>query len=229
LAASVVLHAALFLLLPAGTFGGAREAPVSRSLAWQERVVDARAAEFDPVVTEEPPPPPEDLPLEALPPPVEETLEEDVEVEPEPSFPSLPTEPPGPGLLPDPARLAGVPVRRPPVFPAVPAGPVAASPRAPPVASRPVAHAPARRAGPLRPTVRARPAYPPDLQRAGIEGVAVVRVVVEEDGTVSDASIARTSGHAGFDEAAVASLRAWRFEPPGRRVRTDVSVRFRLT
>lgn len=58
------------------------------------------------------------------------------------------------------------------------------------------------------------PSYPTASRRLGEEGTVVVRVVVGTDGRVVRASIARSSGSARLDEAALKrALVAWRFVP----------------
>lgn len=58
--------------------------------------------------------------------------------------------------------------------------------------------------------------YPEDLWDAGVEGETVLRLFVTPAGTVDSTAVERTSGHAGFDEAAVAGARELRFEPARR-------------
>ena len=81
--------------------------------------------------------------------------------------------------------------------------------------------APEPAAPPVLPDVRARPvvgacpgpAYPGRERRLGVEGVVEVLVRVAADGTVESAEVAATSGAVALDEAAVAAVCAWRFEP----------------
>ena len=77
------------------------------------------------------------------------------------------------------------------------------------------------------------PAYPRLARRAQWEGVAVCRITVSPEGDVTRVSIARSSGYEILDEAALAALRTWRFEPGLRKsVAAEVallhSVRFQL-
>jgi TonB family protein len=127
---------------------------------------------------------------------------------------------------PEASRLLGLGARRPSVGPSPPA-PAAAPPPPAPAPSARVAAPPVRRAA-LRAVFRSKPAYPPDLERAGIEGAPLVRLLVTPQGLVADASLAESSGYAAFDAAAVEAVRAWRFEPPGRLAQAEVRVRFRL-
>lgn len=64
---------------------------------------------------------------------------------------------------------------------------------------------------------RFQPAYPPASRRAGEAGSVVVSVLVGADGRVADADVARSSGYARLDSAAVRqALSAWRFRPATR-------------
>ena len=56
------------------------------------------------------------------------------------------------------------------------------------------------------------PVYPPEAKTQGIEGVVVLRLVIDEKGDVVEASVAQAAGH-GFDEAALAAARKLKFEP----------------
>jgi TonB family protein len=73
--------------------------------------------------------------------------------------------------------------------------------------------------GVIRPEViessRVIPVYPEEAQRAGLEGLVVLKVVIDERGRVGDVEVMRSVGH-GFDEAAVAAVRQWKFRPATR-------------
>jgi TonB family protein len=56
------------------------------------------------------------------------------------------------------------------------------------------------------------PVYPPEAKAQGLEGVVVLRLVIDEKGDVVEASVAEGAGH-GFDEAALAAARKLKFEP----------------
>ncbi len=91
------------------------------------------------------------------------------------------------------------------------------------------------------PTTRARPAprlklvsrpslmryYPEQARRDGLEGEALVEIVVDATGAVSKATLVRSSGHAILDRQAIRVLYAYRFEP-GAGGRARVPVNFRL-
>lgn len=56
------------------------------------------------------------------------------------------------------------------------------------------------------------PEYPPDAKAQGLEGEVVLRLVIDENGEVVEATVSEGAGH-GFDEAAIAAARKLRFEP----------------
>lgn len=96
------------------------------------------------------------------------------------------------------------------------------------------AAAPKRIAAP-RLLAKTEPLYPEEARRAGAEGTVTVRIEIKENGQPGDIAIARSSGRASFDAAAVEAIRSWRFVPAqeadsGQAVRcyTTVSVVFRL-
>jgi periplasmic protein TonB len=58
--------------------------------------------------------------------------------------------------------------------------------------------------------------YPEDLWDAGVEGETLLRVRVNTEGAVDTAVVERSSGHPGFDSAAVAGAYELRFEAATR-------------
>ena len=75
-------------------------------------------------------------------------------------------------------------------------------------------------------------AYPVHARADEVEGDVGVEIVVDREGRVVDARVARPAGH-GFDEAALVAVRSYRFSPAQRegravRVRMPWSVQFRL-
>jgi len=75
-------------------------------------------------------------------------------------------------------------------------------------------------------------AYPAGARSDDVEGDVGVEIVVDREGRVIDARVARPAGH-GFDDAALAAIRRYRFSPAQRdghavRVRMPWSVQFRL-
>jgi RNA polymerase sigma factor (sigma-70 family) len=74
-------------------------------------------------------------------------------------------------------------------------------------------------------TRRPAPAYPADLRAAEIGGSVVVSFVIDATGKVQDAKAVKSTHH-GFEEAAIAAVKEWQFEPGrkgGRMVNTRVT------
>jgi protein TonB len=66
------------------------------------------------------------------------------------------------------------------------------------------------------PAYQPKPTYPAFARRLGHEGRVVIRVQVLSSGAVATASIERSSGYAVLDEAALATIKRWRFRPAHR-------------
>ncbi|MDF1701420.1 MAG: TonB family protein [Planctomycetota bacterium] len=106
-----------------------------------------------------------------------------------------------------------------------------------PTAARPVARRPVQARPAAQPRGRtklklvSRPSllsyYPAEARRQGIEGEALVEILVDASGTVTRATLVRTSGSALLDRQALKVMYAYRFEP-GARGRARVPVSFRL-
>ena len=60
------------------------------------------------------------------------------------------------------------------------------------------------------------PEYPAEARRDHQEGRAVVSVLVGEDGSVESCSIEQSTGYASLDQAALAAVARWRFQPARR-------------
>ena len=56
-------------------------------------------------------------------------------------------------------------------------------------------------------------AYPLELWDEGVEGTALLRLLVNEEGAVDSVEVVESSGHEGLDEAARTGARELRFEP----------------
>jgi TonB family protein len=66
--------------------------------------------------------------------------------------------------------------------------------------------------GPMAPPRRVgNPVYPPEAKAAGIEGVVIAEIVVNEQGGVTEAKVIRSIPL--LDEAALAAVRTWQYEP----------------
>ncbi|MCJ7451091.1 MAG: energy transducer TonB [Steroidobacteraceae bacterium] len=60
------------------------------------------------------------------------------------------------------------------------------------------------------------PIYPPRCLRSGAEGVVKVRVLVGEDGSPQEVTLAKSSGDSALDESALMAVRDWIFVPAMR-------------
>jgi TonB family protein len=70
--------------------------------------------------------------------------------------------------------------------------------------------------------------YPPEAERAGLTGAVTLELIVDADGRVTDATVLAPAGH-GFDEAALAAVRQFRFAPgmaDGKPVPVKVTYRY---
>lgn len=70
------------------------------------------------------------------------------------------------------------------------------------------------------------PEYPEEARRAGIEGLVILEVGIDQGGRVFDVTVIQAAGH-GFDEAAVAAMKQSIFHP-ARRGSEPVAVRLRI-
>lgn len=61
-----------------------------------------------------------------------------------------------------------------------------------------------------------KPSYPPAALRQGIEGRVLVRVLVDANGQPAAVELAESSGSRLLDDAALETLRRWRFQPARR-------------
>ncbi len=71
------------------------------------------------------------------------------------------------------------------------------------------------------------PLYPAEAVAARVEGKAFVRIAVGEDGVPSNIMLEKSSGNSALDQAALAAVRDWRFEPircNGKAVQSPVVV-----
>lgn len=89
---------------------------------------------------------------------------------------------------------------------ATPAGSDAADSGGKAEASAPARYDVATLANPL-------PPYPLLARRRGLEGVAVLRAHVDDSGRCTELKLAHSSGHQVLDDAALRTVRDWRFQP----------------
>ena len=107
--------------------------------------------------------------------------------------------------------------------------PLPASPNA--IAATAAVAAPARD---LKTKTRVEPTYPPAARRAGEEGTVRLRILVDERGVPREVQVAKGSGFARLDQAAVDAVRKWRFAAATNGSQsitawTQVSITFKLT
>jgi len=79
-----------------------------------------------------------------------------------------------------------------------------------------------------------KPAYPPWAERQRVTGLAVLELLVDENGAVQEVKVLRgIKPDLGLDAAAVAAVRTWRYKPATHggvrvKVRTTVAIAFKL-
>ena len=61
-----------------------------------------------------------------------------------------------------------------------------------------------------------KPRYPESARRRGIEGTALLKMRITEQGRVEDVQVERSAGHPDLDESAMEAVRRWRFNPARR-------------
>ena len=120
---------------------------------------------------------------------------------------------PQPLAIADPTPSPNAPsgVTTPQLAPAPVATPVAAAPATPPAPS--AVQLPSSDADYLQ---NPRPPYPPISRRLNEQGKSMVRVLIGADGQPQRAEIAKSSGFARLDEAALATVMRWRYVPGKR-------------
>lgn len=79
------------------------------------------------------------------------------------------------------------------------------------------------------------PVYPSAARQAGLEGTVILRIHIAANGRPGEISVARSTGHAALDEAAITAVGKWQFVPAKDRVSgrtvactTTLPVSFRL-
>jgi protein TonB len=77
------------------------------------------------------------------------------------------------------------------------------------------------------------PTYPATARRLGLEGTALLGVLVDAKGRVGEVVVRRSAGHPDLDRAAADAIKQWQFEPARRgkeaiAMWVEVPVHFRL-
>jgi len=80
---------------------------------------------------------------------------------------------------------------------------------------------------------RVNPTYPLSAKEEGVQGTVQLRLRVEKNGSVSNVRVSKSSGDRRLNDAAVAAVKKWKYEPAvqngvPRAVDTFASVSFRL-
>lgn len=80
------------------------------------------------------------------------------------------------------------------------------------------------------PTKTAKPDYPTDLKREGVDGLVAVITVIDERGNVIDVAVKKSS-HAAFEKPAKDAIMRWKFTPAKKdgkavKVRVTIPVKF---
>ncbi|AIF49886.1 energy transducer TonB [Pelosinus sp. UFO1] len=57
------------------------------------------------------------------------------------------------------------------------------------------------------------PVYPSAARQAGLEGTVILKIQILANGRPGDIAVARSTGHAVLDEAAITAVEKWRFVP----------------
>lgn len=70
------------------------------------------------------------------------------------------------------------------------------------------------------------PVYPVEAKKAGIQGMVVLRVTIEKDGSVSNLKVVR--GNPELAKAALDAVRQWRYAPSEKALITEVDINFTL-
>ena len=237
---SVVLHVGLIAFVPAWSDHGPHVALASQTRAVRlvlppmprepepqpqpepipeapEPVPEPAPVEPPPVVPQfEPPPPIPDAPVIPEPPPVEPRVETQLEAEPPPIPEPIPETIPEPIPEPTPEPIPE-PVPEPEVIP-----PVEPPPEPPPEDLPPqpgdaeVDEAALEVQAVPDPAFAPRPKYPRKARVRKWQGTVWLEVDVDATGRPTRVSLHKSSGHGILDDAAIATVRTWKFKPGQR-------------
>jgi len=82
-----------------------------------------------------------------------------------------------------------------------------------------------------KPIETSSPEYPPSLLDSGMDGTAIITVIVKADGSVSNATI-KSADHPAFGKAAMDVIGSWRFSPAtkdGKAIDADITIPMEFT
>lgn len=80
------------------------------------------------------------------------------------------------------------------------------------------------------PVKTAKPNYPSDLKRDGVEGIVAISCVIDENGEVISSKVTKSS-NPGFEKSALDAISRWKFKPAkkdGKAVKVKVTIPFRF-
>lgn len=181
-----------------------------------------------------PPAPPPPVAAPAPPPPPPPPPEPEPDPEPEPTPEPKPKPKPQPKPQPQQPRPKQTPQRTDPKSTAVPQQPAKPGPVGP-QSTQPVQNAKPVMTPPAPSTSHSnpKPAYPELARKRGQEGLVRVRVEIDEGGNLLSVGVAESSGYKLLDDAAVKTVKRWRFKPATRdgvpvRGIVTVPIEFRL-
>lgn len=97
------------------------------------------------------------------------------------------------------------------VFPGLPS--TAVSPGRVQASPAETAHPPISARGPAAQSGNRAPAYPASARRRGESGTVLVHTTIDTEGAVAAVALARSSGFADLDQAALGAVKEWRFTP----------------
>jgi TonB family protein len=72
------------------------------------------------------------------------------------------------------------------------------------------------------------PKYPSRAERKGIEGWVHLSFAIQPDGSVNEVKVMASEPEGVFEREAVAALTRWRFQAPGRQIRAQRRVEFKM-
>ena len=78
------------------------------------------------------------------------------------------------------------------------------------------------------PIAQPQPAYPQRALEAEREGSVRLRITIATDGTISEATVIYARPEGWFENAAIAGVKRWRYQPSPRPISTEVEIEFKL-
>lgn len=72
------------------------------------------------------------------------------------------------------------------------------------------------------------PKYPPRAERRGIEGWVHLAFAIQPDGSVKEVKVMAAEPEGVFEREAIAALGRWRFQAPGKQIRAQRRIEFKM-